>query len=91
MAVQNNVGVGGRERLDDIYVTWWTDNEPITVDITLRKSSRNHSKKTAVPKSVIEIYFLLADAVRKNAHPEAFMAHKVGGKGRPKFDDPLDP
>ena len=33
--MQNNVGVGGRERPADIYVTRWTDNEPVAVDVTI--------------------------------------------------------
>ena len=32
--MQNNVGVGGRERPADILVTRWTDNEPVAVDVT---------------------------------------------------------
>ena len=35
VAVQNNVGVGGRERPADIYVSRWTDSEPLAVDVTV--------------------------------------------------------
>ena len=35
LSIQNNVGVGGRERPADILVTRWTDNEPVAVDVTI--------------------------------------------------------
>ena len=42
LPVQNNVGTGGRERQADIYVSRWTDNEPIVVDVTITHSLAPH-------------------------------------------------